>query len=395
MRRALLIAAVFTAQFLVFEFGMRVAGGSEAAPAFQRLFLTDPAVGHRLRPGAETRFTTSEFSSDIRINAAGVRGPEIPPKAPGERRIAILGDSLVFSVQVNQPQTFAQLLEDRLRAGDSSRPYRVVNAGVQGYGPVEELLFYRKVVVPLQPDLVIVMVFVANDAVEAVDSAWLLDGSRQSVERAQTEATGFARRVVRRSMVLQQVRLRVNEVLEWLRPAQAPTVSRPLTTYLPTASPEVQRGLELTRQILSQLDNEAGARGARVAVVLVPARFQLNDVDYGHLRKAVAAAGQELIRDKATERFAEALAPLGLPMLDLLPILRRQPDPSGLFFTENVHFTPRGHQVVAEALARFVRDEVLLGTPAVAPQHEPQAPVGFGAASSGNSSAVRSSTDRP
>ena len=362
MRRALLILAVFTAQFLVFEFGMRAIGGSEAAPAFQRLFMPDPRVGHRLRPGAETRFTTSEFSSDIRINAAGVRGPDLPPKAAGERRIAVLGDSLVLSVQVNQPQTFVQLLEDRLNGARPSRPYRVVNGGVQGYGPVEELLFYREVVAPLAPDLVIVMVFVANDAIEAVDSAWRLDGSRQGVDRAQAEATGVARRVVRRSMVLQTVRLRVNDVLDWLRPAQAPTVSRPLTTYLPEAPPEVQRGLEVTRQVLSQLADEARKNGSEVALVLVPARFQLNDVDYGHLRKAVAAAGQELLRDKASERFASALAPLGLPMLDLLPALRAQPDPAGLFFAENVHFTPRGHQVVADALERFVRDTWIPGT---------------------------------
>jgi lysophospholipase L1-like esterase len=362
VRRALLILAVFTAQFLVFEFGMRAIGGSEAAPAFQRLFMPDPRVGHRLRPGAETRFTTSEFSSDIRINAAGVRGPDLPPKSPGEQRIAVLGDSLVLSVQVNQPQTFVQLLEDRLNAARPSRPYRVVNGGVQGYGPVEELLFYREVVAPLDPDLVIVMVFVANDAIEAVDSAWRLDGSRQGVDRAQAEATGVARRVVRRSMVLQTVRLRVNDVLDWLRPAQAPTVSRPLTTYLPEAPPEVQRGLEVTRHVLSQLADEARKNGSEVALVLVPARFQLNDVDYGHLRKAVAAAGQELLRDKASERFASALAPLGQPMLDLLPALRAQPDPAGLFFAENVHFTPRGHQVVAEALERFVRDTWLPGT---------------------------------
>ena len=39
---------------------------------------------------------------------------DIGPKPPGERRIVVLGDSLVLSVQVDEQQTFCQLLEDRL-----------------------------------------------------------------------------------------------------------------------------------------------------------------------------------------------------------------------------------------------------------------------------------------
>lgn len=359
MRRLILILAVFTAQFLAFEFGMRAAGGSEAAPAFQRLFMPDPRIGHRLRPGASTHFATAEFASDIAINAQGVRGPDVPPKAAGERRVAVLGDSLVLAVQVEQPETFVAGLEARLNErAAAGRRWRAINGGVQGYGPVEELLFYREVVAPLEPDLLLVMVFVANDAIEALDSAWRLESSADSLARAQTEATGALRRWVRRSMVLQQVRLRVNEVRDWLRPA-APTISRPLTTYVERPPEEVSRGIAQVRDVLRQLAREAGDRGTRVGLVLVPARFQLNDTDYGHMRQTVEAAGGTLRRDAATERFAEALAPLGLPMLDLLPVLRAQPEPAGLFFEENIHFTVRGHQVVAEALARFVAESGL------------------------------------
>ena len=71
----------------------------------------------------------------------------------------------------------------------------------------------------------------------------------------------------------------------------------------------------------------------------------------------VAAAGDTLERDSATERFRIALAPLGLPMLDLLPVLRAEPNRMDLFFQRNVHLTPRGHGVVGKALADFVRGE--------------------------------------
>ncbi len=353
MRRLAALACAFALGFGAFEGGMRLAGGSEAAPAFQRLFMPDPRIGHRLRPGARTHYATPEFAADIAINGDGVRGEELGPKQPAERRIAILGDSIVLSVQVDLATTFAAQLEARLNAGAASRT-RVINGGVQGYGPVEELLFYRHVVARLEPDVVLVMVFVANDAIEAIDSAPKLVAPPDNVAPVSDDATFFARRLVRRSMVLQTVRLRVNEVIDWMRPEAAPSLSRPLGTYAANPPAEIARGLALTRDVLATLAREADARGTRVGLVLVPARLQLNDTDFAHLQASARAAGHELLRDAATTRFADALAPLGLPMLDLLPALRAQPDPAGLFFRENIHFTPRGHAVVAEALATFV-----------------------------------------
>jgi hypothetical protein len=89
-------------------------------------------------------------------------------------------------------------------------------------------------------------------------------------------------------------------------------------------------------------------------VVLMPARFQLDDGDYGRLRRVVADAHGELVRDAASERFATALSGLGLPVLDLLPVLRSAGPGADLFFQYNVHLTPRGHEIVADALDAFL-----------------------------------------
>ena len=98
-------------------------------------------MGYRLKPGARVRFATAEFDTALAVNSSGVRDDdEIGAKTPDERRIVILGDSLVMAVQVPFQQTFGELLERRLNATQSRYRYRVINAGVQGYGPVEELL---------------------------------------------------------------------------------------------------------------------------------------------------------------------------------------------------------------------------------------------------------------
>ena len=137
-------SSIFVAQFVLFEVGLRTWGSSEAAPAFQGLFADDPSMGYRLKPGARVRFATAEFDTAIAMNSSGVRDDdEIGAKTPDERRIVILGDSLVLAVQVPFQQTFGELLERRLNATQSRYRYRVINAGVQGYGPVEELLLLR------------------------------------------------------------------------------------------------------------------------------------------------------------------------------------------------------------------------------------------------------------
>ena len=360
VRRALLIFAIAAAQFALFEIALRLWGHSEAAPSFQALFMPDPAIGYRLRPGARTRFVTEEFEASIAINAQGVREDEaIGPKPANERRIVVLGDSLVLSVQVDLHQTFCRLLEARLNSAGGPIRYRVINAGVQGYGPVEELLFYRHYARAFEPDLVIATLFVGNDAEEAVTSApKLLGTARPLADALSNSMMTRLRRLVRRSMVLQVVRLRIVSVTDrlshWISPPEPP-----LQSYAEKPAARIAEGLRISRECVEKIAAEAAAGGARTMVMLMPARFQVDDTDYGHLKKAVEGAGGKLVRDAATERFDRALADLPVPRFDALPALRAALPGPDVFFQKTVHLTPRGHEIVARALEEFIRRQGL------------------------------------
>lgn len=366
----LLFVLIAAAQFVIFESAMRLWGSSEAAPSFQGLFTDDPVIGYRLKPGARTRFETVEFAAQIDINGSGVRDTEeIGAKPAGERRIVILGDSLVLSVQVDFHQTFGELLEQRLNAAAPARvTYRVINAGVQGYGPVEELLFFRTVASAFAPDIVLATLFVGNDAEEAVSSERRLSGSQAAPPREtlREKVTVQLRRLVRRSMVLQVLRLRITTAADRLVPAMA-APEAPLQSYAAgAAAPRIQRGLDITRRVVETLAAEAAAAGARTAIVMMPARFQVDDADYGRLRDAVAQAGGTLDRDGANRRFDAALAGAPLPRVDLLPVMRATLPGPDLFYQETVHLTPHGHEVVAAALEQFLRGSGLLAAPGAA-----------------------------
>ena len=357
-------------QFGLFEAGLRIHAGSEAAPVFQQLFTRDPEIGVRLRPGASARFKTSEFETDIVINSSGVRDREIGPKPAGERRVVVLGDSIVLSVQVQADETFCARLQQRLNANrvPAGASYRVINAGVQGYGPVEEFRFFEHVASRFEADIVLVTVYVGNDAMEASDSGDAVLPRPASDQTVATPAPADAtrpsrwplwmRRLVRRSMLLQTVRLRAVTLLD--RYSQVHPIDRALTMYLRTVPPDMERGLAVTRECVRRIAESAAGQGARTGIVLVPARFQVADDNYENLKAIVAESGEALLRDAATDRFTAALSGLGLPMVDTLPALRDASGRTRVFMRSTAHFTRDGHEVMADALARFLRDAGLL-----------------------------------
>ena len=225
---------------------------------------------------------------------------------------------------------------------------------MQGYGPVDEWLFFRHVGETLRPDIVLIVAFVGNDAVEANDKeAWLDAGRRAEPRRRSTPPPRRMRRLTRSSMVLQLARVRVDQLRSRLT---GPGTERPLTTYLAESA---ARSRARAGGDAAGLWSDRGtgvdhgrAFGARAHAGPISDRRRGLRAAGGD--GAVPAAASSFVTP-ATERFRTALAPLGLPMLDLLPVLERQPDRAGLFFQRNVHLTPRGHDVVADGAVRVLR----------------------------------------
>jgi lysophospholipase L1-like esterase len=167
------------------------------------------------------------------------------------------------------------------------------------------------------------------------------------------------RRLVRRSMVLQIARLRAGQVLERFKTRQ-PSPDRRLLSYATPLRPDIARGFDLARDAMARLAVDAVRRGARVALVQVPARFQLDPAEFERMRAEVTRFGFDLRIDGASERFAEVYAALRLPSVDLLEAFRATAQPTRMFFERTVHLTPEGHRVAADALMRFIDEQHLL-----------------------------------
>jgi hypothetical protein len=119
-------------------------------------YVTGAPYGVRVgMPNMRFIQTTPETRAEIRTNAHGMRADRNIPygKPPGTCRIVLLGDSLLVGYEVDLEDSFAYLLENKLRA----QGYRceVVNLAVSGFGTAEMLVTLQAEGLKYQPDLVV------------------------------------------------------------------------------------------------------------------------------------------------------------------------------------------------------------------------------------------------
>ena len=126
-----------------------------SAVFFPRMMLLDKTLGWKHAANVAKQFVNEFGEKTLTIqNEYGHRGKTYPfTKTPGKYRILVLGDSFTEAVQVGEDDLFTSQLE-------AAHPrFEVLNAGVGGYGTVQEYLYLDREGLRFNPDLVLVMVF--------------------------------------------------------------------------------------------------------------------------------------------------------------------------------------------------------------------------------------------
>jgi lysophospholipase L1-like esterase len=119
-----------------------------------RIYNYDAELGWFPAPTSDVSFTGIR-TIRVRHNRLGLRDIEhdIAPKPT----IAFIGDSFVWGYDVEQNIRFTEVLRAKLPA------QRIVNAGVTAYGTDQEYLLLRRLWDRIKPDIVVLMVCVDND----------------------------------------------------------------------------------------------------------------------------------------------------------------------------------------------------------------------------------------
>ena len=316
---------------------VRSAQGVVLSP--KELHRPTPA-GKRIRPNLDVlvqRHLVSGRDVHVRTNSLGIRGPEIPPKSADEFRILVLGDSITFADYVEEDETYPAYLEQRLRASHSRQSIRVINAGGPNIGTIEEAELLAELAPAVHPDLVLV--------------GFYLNDSRVQV--------GYPD-VLRLPSWLRWSRLVQRVVMSWAYYRHRTHAGR---TYDWARAFLERRWLSdraAYEQLISFAEADWGAAWREESWPLVEAGFRrmlMLGQRYG-FRVAMAAFPvrvqvESQIWDNRPQQRLKLLADqLGIPLLDLLPILRASANRN---FYDHCHLTPTGNALVGVHLAGFVR----------------------------------------
>jgi len=374
--RVLLVVASLAVTLAVLEAALRVARhfrppGYEAGEEAQYTEY-DPLLGWRKRPLGSATYRRREFTVDVAINRRGLRDVERDYEAPpGVTRVLALGDSFVEGYTVPLPETVSQRLEASLRA--DGRHVDVLNAGTSGYSTDQEYLFYMTEGVRYAPRVVLVF-FYYND---------VLYNDRDRF--AQQPKPLFSDRDGRLELVNRPVPLPSpagherkppppggSALLEWLhdrllygapRAAQAlgrlglweplvrPRVPLEIRVYEQPPPSEIETAWTKTADLLGAIAGEASPRGARVLVVYVPSRFEVDERAWELTRIAYDAREPPWDRGAVFRRLEQIGAARGFDVLDLTPSLRQARHWwGGPYFEYDGHWNALGHATAARAV---------------------------------------------
>ena len=293
------------------------------------IFIRDPELGWKLRPGHEGVWGGEKVS----INKKGLRGPEVPyERTSGSFRLLFLGDSVTFGYGLAPydrtfPSQIGDLIQEELVV-----EVEIVNSGVGGYSPWQEFLYLETEGVRYDPD-VIVISFVLNDVTEKFRLA-RYGGDSTGYQLAHS-ATSVFDRFASKSAIGFAIR-------DWSArnrfgdDVQAGAVNREAlndwSLIQDANTPRVQHAWNLTLKNLSKIADFCASRGIPLVLVAFPNSYQF-------LRPEAYGIPQQIIMDFGSQH--------GVETVDLLSLARqRRPphrgeSPFDYFLDEN-HLSERG-----------------------------------------------------
>ena len=339
----------------------------QAKHHFYRMTL----AGRRMRANTAAIIENHSMSGrriEIATNSIGYRNREIGAKQG--TRLLFMGDSITLGAYLPEEETFVRRVET-LAQGEG-RNWETINSGVSGISLKTELAILHETGLALEPDVVI-LGFYLNDFQESPgvyvqQMPWiaqqsylfhyLLKGFYIEVPDYRASAYGDSAEIIARGegfrvampkdlwhmheLAAERIALWRGEFDEDKRDASGEDkafyerVSASFDDWGGVWSPHVWDAIE---PLLGELKRLSEERGFRVVVLCFPVLDQVVS---------------ERVYDDPQRRLAKLAGEMGMKYLDLLPVLRAQDDPHGLFY-DHCHHTSRGNAVIAEAVYAFLK----------------------------------------
>jgi len=337
-----------------FEILLRLISYTPSFPMLGYTFLFDEEILFRIKPGCAPD-----------INNMGYRGSNFNHENRNQiRRILFLGDSFIMGHNVELNETIVAALNRNLGAG-----FEVLNMGVLAYGPDQSLLALLEDGLDLNPDMVILGVFAANDF-QDVDHN----------EMFSVDEGGRLRQNRRNVLTRRMPKLQTHFMFYRLQAALQPTIDprhRFLSRryefmmnrmifdsydwdllYFPDS--EISRKkVDIMRAVFVRFKEELNSKGIPFAIVNIPSFLNIVNPS-GFEGKGIGEEHREEF-EKAEEKdffgpediVVELCENLEIPYLNLYPVFVEfdREERAALYDEEDWHLSAYGNQFAGDLVA--------------------------------------------
>lgn len=314
-------------------------GGLEVSA---RLWSLSQGKGFWQRPHSfeSPFFTTYDWPPPIfeGENAIFRRGVSVPVSKPrGEIRVVCLGGSTTVNARNPDGVSYADLLEDRLRAHDSL-PVRVLNAGSDAFSTAHSLTNLSLRVLAVEPDIVTVYHNINDLSALSFGSELRPDYANKylsDVFLAYEHRGGAGGAVLRLS--------RGAQLLKWRWAALRRTLEPPRNTRAATQI-DVERGAAIFGRNLRSIVAIARVHGVEVLLIT-----------QAHRDGEQALSGFREYNDTIRALCMSE----GVPCIDVATAMSGQPD----LFVDEVHLSAAGVRRIATLIHPALRNAVISRAP--------------------------------
>ena len=354
-------------------------------------FVAPPKPGRYFMPHSEAIFTLrpNAFAIDtildnddkvresaVKISSQGIRDREYGPKSPDEFRVVLLGDSFTMGLTLNQEETIGAALEHLFADEKTGKQVRFINCGVSGYAPWQERIFLKERGIPLEPDMVILQLFPINDIpgsyskvggyLESIDPLWendLRNFRRQHelpfcIERFCKQQSQAYRLYLAAANSPGIIRPLISD-LRFVPKKKYPPIHQlsnrpfPVEVCLVDYYPALQEAWDIYRESIKSIRDDCIQKGIPLLAYAHSGIIAGEPEKWKELNAAFPDTPYEMNKDIRITN--ELLKELGIPCIDILASLLAH-NQYDLYFVHDGHFTPKGAQVVAECIKRFLTE---------------------------------------
>jgi len=296
-------------------------------------------------------------------------------KAPGVYRIFYVGDSFTQGTCARE-QSVASIVELALneRAQGTDTSFEVINTGTASYSPIIYYLLLRHVLIDYEPDLIIVNIDLTDDFDDwkygqtlvlddegnpfAAPKRSILDASFLDTVEGPVEMTTL----IRLQLYLYQNSYTYNLIMDTLSGGTGNTQhasegQRASLAYKRWSwcqevwDRDTWVNVRKTLDTLRRLVKLSRENGAKVMMTSVP--------HYWNYAANRDGTGKPKYTDQPHVTISELAEELGVPYLNSFEELKTRvagTPQSRYYFTDNIHFNPRGYAIWADAHLSFLLD---------------------------------------